>query len=245
VTDWEQGNDSNTYCLYIAHFSDDQGKFFKESLRKFKLGELYMLWGDDFRSILKIMFGVGVLIFTILYPLVFRDWIFDNIPRDWTINWFKSIVLVFSFAVAGLSGAVSLIRPFLRLNECERNDRFIKIIGLSLTVIGIMSTITIVFWNQYNNDRTWITASYLSSTQQEIEMQTIGAVMEESEVLGFHYRALFLKMLQWLFFPIALVLPMLFLTIRDFIQCTDIRASLVTSCLLIFAFINFGFALYG
>jgi hypothetical protein len=195
-----------------------------------------------FLSMLTIMFGVGVLIFVVLYPLVFRDWIFDNIPRDWTMNYFKSTVFVLSFAVAGLSAVGLLIKPLLHVEECERNGNLIKIIAVLFTV---MISFTTFFWLQYNNDRTWITASYLSNTQQEIEMQTIGAVMEESEILGFHYRALFLKLAQWSFFPIALVLPMLFLTVRNFIQCIDIRASLVTSFLLLFAFIIFGFSLYG
>lgn len=197
---------------------------------------------NDFRSILVIIFGVGVFIFTVLYPLVFRDWIFDNIPRHWTMNDFKSTVFVLSFAVAGLSAVGLLIKPLLHLEECERNGNLIKII---LALFTVMISFTTFFWLRYNNDRTWITASYLSSTQQEIELQTIGAVMQESEVLGFHYRALFLKMLQWSFFPIALVLPILFLTVRNFIQCTDIRASLITSFLLLFAFIIFGFVLYG
>ena len=183
-----------------------------------------------------------MLVFTLLYPFVFRDWIFDNIPRHWTLNYFKSFVLALSFAVAGSSAFVFLIMPFLRLKEFQRDYKLIGLIVLSFTVLIPFIRF---FWQQYNNDRTWITASYLSSTQQEIEMQTIGKVMEESEILGFHYRALFLKMFQWSFFPIALALPMLFLTLGDHIQGRDIKLSLATSWLLLLAFLNFGFLLYG
>lgn len=195
-----------------------------------------------FRPILKIVLGVGMLVFTLLYPFVFRDWIFDNISRHWTLNYFKSFFLVLSFAVAGLSAFGFLIMPFLRLREFKRDY---KLIGLIVFSFGAVITLTPFFWQQYNNDRAWITASYLGSTQQEIEMQTIGKVMEESEILGFHYRALFLKMFQWSFFPIGLVLPMLFLTLGEFIQGRDITLSLATSWLLLLAFLNFGFLLYG
>lgn len=183
-----------------------------------------------------------MLAFTGLYPFILRDWIFDNIPRYWTLNSFKSSVLILLFAVASLSALVFLVIPLRRLEKFQLEYKLVSLIALSLSVT---IALTSFFWQRYSNDRSWITASYLSETQQEIEMQTIGNVMEESEILGFHYRALFLKFLQCSFLPIGLVLSMFFVTLGEFFQGRDFRLSLATSWLLLLAFLNFGFLLYG
>lgn len=201
-----------------------------------------MRWRSVFRLIFKVMLGVGMLAFTGLYPFILRDWIFDNIPRYWTLNSFKSSVLILLFAVASLSALVFLVIPLRRLEKFQLEYKLVSLIALSLSVT---IALTSFFWQRYSNDRSWITASYLSETQQEIEMQTIGNVMEESEILGFHYRALFLKFFQCSFLPIGLVLSMLFMTLGEFFQGRDIRLSLATSWLLLLAFLNFGFLLYG
>jgi len=194
-----------------------------------------------FRS-LAVIVAVGLLIVTLLYPFVFRAYIFDNIPRDWSLSDFKSFILVFSLIIAGLSACLFLVWPFVKFKKIRPDTKFMAAIILSFTVL---ISFTLFFFQQYNNDRMWITASYSSSTQQEIEMQSIGKVMAENEILGFHYRALFLKMFQWSFFPIALILPTLFLALRDLFLGKDIKLSLATSWLLLLAFLGFGFLLYG
>ena len=84
-----------------------------------------------------------MLVFTVLYPFVFRDWIFDNIPRHWTLNYFKSFVLVLSFTVAGSSAFAFLIIPFLRLKKFERDYKLIGLIVLSFSAV---ITLIPFFW---------------------------------------------------------------------------------------------------
>lgn len=191
---------------------------------------------------LAVIVAVGLLILILLYPSVFRAYFFDNVPRNWSLSDFKSAVLVISLIVAGLSACLFLVWPFLKFKKVRPDDRFLAAIVLSFTVL---TGFTVLFFQLYNNDRMWINASYSSSTQKEIEMQPIGKVMAENEILGFHYRALFLKMFQWSFFPIAIILPVLFLALGDLFLGKDFKLSLATSWLLLLAYLGFGFLLYG
>ncbi len=204
---------------------------------------------------LAVILTIATLVLVVSYPFGLRAYFFDNIPRAWSLSDFKSSILVTSIAIAGLSAMIFLVWPFLKSKKASNiikkgpfiqrkrhRATFLAAILLSFTVFF---TLTGIFFQLYNNDRGWITASYSDSTYKEIELQPIGTVMAENELLGFHYRALFLKFFQWTFFPFAVIMPVLLLMLGNVFLGKNYRLPLAVSWLLLLAFLGFGYLLYG
>ena len=193
------------------------------------------------RTLLKTVLAIGMIMSVILYPFMLRDLIFDNIPRDWTLSSFKSIILVLIVFIDILSVYFFLYRPSRGWELKLDHKFFIKM----LTPFTLLLPIFFPFWQFYSSDRAWISADFFSRTGHEIEMCTIGEVMRENQILGFHYRALFLKMFHFTFFPFGIIFPILLLALGEFIDKRNLIPSLITILLLLLVFLCFGMLLYG